>query len=58
MLVFISIQSVNNVNCAHYQAGFQEPDVLALNCSSLTKTSDIFSKVMILTAYSIVDYKL
>lgn len=32
--------------------------MLALNCSSLTKTSDIFSKVMILTAYSIVDYNL
>ncbi|BBH04667.1 cell division control 6, partial [Prunus dulcis] len=27
-------------------AGFQEPDVLALNCSSLTKTSDIFSKIL------------
>ncbi|VVA32123.1 PREDICTED: cell division [Prunus dulcis] len=28
------------------EAGFQEPDVLALNCSSLTKTSDIFSKIL------------
>ncbi|KAB2616507.1 cell division control protein 6-like protein [Pyrus ussuriensis x Pyrus communis] len=28
------------------EAGFEEPDVLALNCSSLTKTSDIFTKIL------------
>ncbi|KAB2607078.1 cell division control protein 6-like protein [Pyrus ussuriensis x Pyrus communis] len=28
------------------EAGFEEPDVLALNCSSLTKTSDIFAKIL------------
>ncbi|KAM2127207.1 hypothetical protein ACFX1R_007137 [Malus domestica] len=27
-------------------AGLEEPDVLALNCSSLTKTSDIFTKIL------------
>ncbi|KAJ6303032.1 hypothetical protein OIU77_017004 [Salix suchowensis] len=28
------------------EAGFQPPDVLTMNCSSLTKTSEIFNKVM------------
>ncbi|KAM1756833.1 hypothetical protein EV1_006148 [Malus domestica] len=28
------------------EAGFEEPDVLALNCSSLTKTSDMFTKIL------------
>lgn len=34
------------LNCVYYQGGFQEPDVLELNCTSLTKTSDIFTKVL------------
>ncbi|KAL6200312.1 hypothetical protein ACLB2K_030094 [Fragaria x ananassa] len=28
------------------EGGFQEPDVLELNCTSLTKTSDIFTKIL------------
>ncbi|CAK7331276.1 unnamed protein product [Dovyalis caffra] len=28
------------------EAGFQSPDVLAMNCTSLAKTSEIFSKMM------------
>ncbi|XP_040369512.1 cell division control protein 6 homolog B [Rosa chinensis] len=28
------------------EGGFQEPDVLELNCTSLTKTSDIFAKIL------------
>ncbi|KAH7863452.1 hypothetical protein Vadar_017695 [Vaccinium darrowii] len=28
------------------EAGFQQPDVLAVNCTTLTKTSDIFSKIL------------
>lgn len=33
------------LDCFNHQGGFQEPDVLELNCTSLTKTSDIFTKV-------------
>ncbi|XP_062172760.1 cell division control protein 6 homolog B [Alnus glutinosa] len=28
------------------EAGHQQPDVLSINCTSLTKTSDIFSKIL------------
>lgn len=45
----------NTVNCVYYQGGFQEPDVLELNCTSLTKTSDIFTKVRKFKANAIVD---
>lgn len=45
----------NIVNCVYYQGGFQEPDVLELNCTSLTKTSDIFTKVLKFKANAIVD---
>lgn len=31
-----------------FQEGLQQPDVLALNCTSLTNTADIFTKVPIL----------
>ncbi|XP_059300600.1 cell division control protein 6 homolog B-like isoform X1 [Lycium ferocissimum] len=43
----LSMEKVNQVlvNWAQ-ESGFQAPDTLSLNCSSLSKTSDIFSKIL------------